>query len=117
MHSWLRLDWRNAGVGREWESVARLAALGRPSRMGRVTRRVTHRPPRRAPFQDLGTVVAEPILLTSAQAANLLQVSVDTLLTLDIRFVPLGNGKKRPHRGYLRDTLIEWCKRREAPAA
>ena len=55
-------------------------------------------------------------VLTTAQAAELLQVSVDTLLDMPVPFVPVGGGRRRPRRRYLRSTLLEWLKRREAPA-
>jgi len=68
---------------------------------GRVTRSVT-------------PTVAAPDVLTSGEAARLLRVSVDTLLELDIPWVRIGAGRKRPHRRYLRQTVLEWCRRRQA---
>ncbi len=55
-------------------------------------------------------------VLTTAQAAELLQVSVDTLLGMPVPFVAVGGGRKRPRRRYLRETVLEWCRRRQAPA-
>ena len=74
-----------------------------PGVMRRVTRTVTS-----APVTDTA------MLLTSAEAARLLRVSVDTLLKLDIPWVPIGAGRKRPHRRYRPEALNEWCRRREA---
>ena len=55
-------------------------------------------------------------VLTSLQAAQLLQVSVDTLLDMPVPYIRIGGGRLRPRRRYLRATLLEWLKRREAPA-
>ena len=56
-------------------------------------------------------------VLTSAQAAELLQVSVDTLLGLDVPWFAIGGGHVRPRRRYLGSALIEWARRRQAPSA
>ena len=53
-------------------------------------------------------------VLTTAEAARLLKVSADTLLGLDVPWVPIGAGRKRPRRRYLESTLLEWCRRRQA---
>ena len=53
-------------------------------------------------------------VLTTEEAARLLRVSVDTLLKLDIPWVPIGAGRKRPRRRYRREAVLEWCRRREA---
>jgi hypothetical protein len=73
--------------------------------MRRVTRTVTPPPS-----------VADRFL-TTAEAAKLLQVSPDTLLALDVPWVPIGAGRKRPRRRYLASTLLEWARRRQAPSA
>lgn len=54
-------------------------------------------------------------VLTTSQAAALLQVSTDTLLEMPVPFVRVGAGRKRPHRRYLRTTLLEWMRRRQEP--
>lgn len=77
--------------------------------MARVTPPVT-----RAPVA--GSMASGGEVLTTAQAAELLQVSTDTLLDMPVPFVPVGGGRKRPRRRYLRATVLEWLKRREAPA-
>ena len=59
-------------------------------------------------------VFASADVLTTEEAARLLRVSVDTLLKLDIPWVPIGAGKKRPRRRYRREAVLEWCRRREA---
>ena len=72
--------------------------------MGRVTPTVTQPTPAMDSF------------LTTKQAARLLKVSVDTLLELDIPWVPIGAGRKRPRRRYLQSSVFEWAKRRQAAA-
>lgn len=72
-------------------------------------RRVTPTVPPVAP-------VAERVL-TTAEAARLLKVSPDTLLGLDVPFVAIGTGRKRPRRRYLESSVIEWFRRRQAPSA
>jgi len=59
---------------------------------------------------------AADAFLTTEQAAKLLKVSVDTLLKLDVPWVPIGGGRKRPRRRYLQSSLFEWAKRRQAAA-
>jgi len=61
-------------------------------------------------------VPAADSFLTTEQAAKLLKVSVDTLLELDIPWVPIGAGRKRPRRRYLQSSVFEWAKRRQAAA-
>lgn len=99
------LNIRGRAVGR----VGRLWPKGLGVSKRRVTRRVT-RTKRRA---------AVPIgldVLTTEQAATLLQVSEDTMLDLDVPWFAAGEGKKRPRRRYLRASVLEWCRRREAAA-
>lgn len=55
-------------------------------------------------------------VLTSSGAAKLLQVSTETLLSLDVPWFAAGGGRKRPRRRYLRASVLEWCRRREAAA-
>jgi hypothetical protein len=73
--------------------------------MRRVTRTVT--PP--TPLADR--------FLTTAEAAKVLQVSVDTLLELDVPWIPIGTGRRKPRRRYLASALFEWGRRRQAPSA
>jgi len=72
-------------------------------------RRVTRTVPQAPPGVDR--------ILTTEQAAKLLQVSPDTLLALDVPWVPVGTGKEKRHRRYLASTVFEWCRRRQAPSA
>jgi hypothetical protein len=78
-------------------------------RSPRVTRPVTLAP-------MAASMAGDGEVLTTAQAARLLQVSPDTLLAMPVPFVRIGGGRKRPRRRYLRSTLLEWLKRREAPS-
>lgn len=55
----------------------------------------------------------EAPVLTSEQAAALLQVDVDTLRALPIPYLTIGHGQKRPRRRYLRETVMQWAKQRE----
>ncbi len=57
---------------------------------------------------------AELVLLDSKQAAELLQVSIETLHAMDVPYLTIGHGQKRPRRRYLRETLETWAKKREA---
>jgi hypothetical protein len=83
------------------------ASLAGPGLMSRVTRTVT---------QASAATDGSDRVLTSAQAAQLLQVSVDTLLQLDVPYFTVGAGRVRPRRRYLASALIEWAKRRQATA-
>jgi len=60
--------------------------------------------------------VSEGPILTTEQAAELLQVNVETLRGLPIPYLTVGHGQKRPRRRYLRDTVLAWAKRREGVA-
>jgi hypothetical protein len=53
-------------------------------------------------------------LLTSSEAARLLHVSVETLFGMAVPYLTIGNGKKRPRRRYLRETLVQWAKEQQA---
>lgn len=74
--------------------------------MRRVTRAVTPTVTPREPATDR--------VLTTAEAAKLLRISPDTLLDLDVPWIPIGTGKKKPHRRYLQSSVFEWCRRRQA---
>jgi len=58
--------------------------------------------------------VNEAILLTSAEAAKTMAVTVETLHKMPIPYVEVGNGLKRPRRRYRRETLERWAKTKEA---
>ena len=53
-------------------------------------------------------------VLTTAEAARVLKISVDTLTALDVPWIAIGSGKRRPRRRYLESSIIEWCRRRQA---
>ncbi len=58
-------------------------------------------------------------VLTTAEAAAVLRVSVDTLLASrdGPPWFTLGRrDSKRPHRLYLRESVLEWARRRQAAA-
>lgn len=55
-------------------------------------------------------------VLTSKQAAELLQVSVEVLHGMDVPYLTVGHGRKRPRRRYLRETLLKWAKKAESVA-
>jgi hypothetical protein len=76
--------------------------------MRAVTRRVT-------PALDAQSGKDADRVLTSAQAAQLLQVGVDTLLDLDVPYFTVGAGRVRPRRRYLMSAVFEWARRRQAP--
>ena len=61
----------------------------------------------------MGVQADARVLLTSKEAAELLQVCVETLLAMPIPYVTIGSGRKRPRRRYLRETLVEWAKQQE----
>lgn len=56
-----------------------------------------------------------PEVLTPVETARFLRISIDTLRALTVPFVAIGSGRKRPRRRYLRATVLEWMRRREAP--
>ena len=60
--------------------------------------------------------MSEAVLLTSQQAADLLQVSVETLHAMPVPYLTIGSGRKRPRRRYLRETLARWAKQQEGAA-
>jgi hypothetical protein len=64
--------------------------------------------PREGRDADLG----DEGLLTPREAAHLLRVSVETLRVMPIPYLTIGAGQKRPRRRYLRQQLLDWCKRR-----
>jgi hypothetical protein len=97
-----------AGSGRDEQSVAPLAAVAGQQVMRRVTPRVT------PALDGRGNTEVADHVLTSAEAAALLRVSVDTLLTSDVPWFTVGRGRKRPRRLYLQSALIEWARRRQA---
>jgi hypothetical protein len=57
--------------------------------------------------------VSDEPVLTSEQAAELLQVNVETLRGLPIPYLTIGHGQKRPRRRYLRETVLAWAKTKE----
>ena len=57
-----------------------------------------------------------PDVLTPAQAAELLQVAIATLLRSPVPYCTIGTGHKRPRRRYLRATVLEWLKTQEHAA-
>ena len=82
-----------------------------------MTHRVTPKGAR-AKRAASGQDATAPEILTSEQAAKLLQVSCDTLLALKDGppWFAVGGGRRRPRRRYLRSSLIEWARRRQAAA-
>jgi hypothetical protein len=58
----------------------------------------------------------QPILLTPKEAAKALRMSVANLLRLDVPYVAIGEGRKRPRRRYRPETLASWAAQREVAA-
>lgn len=54
--------------------------------------------------------VLERVLLDSREAAALLKVSIETLHAMAVPYLTIGQGKKRPRRRYLRETLEQWAR-------
>ena len=54
----------------------------------------------------------EDRLLTPREAAHLLRVSVETLRAMPVPYLTIGAGQKRPRRRYVREHVLDWCKRR-----
>jgi len=55
-------------------------------------------------------------VLTPQEAAKLLRVSPATLLRLPVPHLTVGEGRKRPRRRYLRDSVLAWAKAQETAA-
>ena len=43
---------------------------------------------------------------------QLLRVSVETLRAMPVPYLTIGVGQKRPRRRYVREHVLDWCKRR-----
>jgi hypothetical protein len=57
----------------------------------------------------------EDRLLTPREAAQLLRVSVETLRAMPVPYLTIGAGQKRPRRRYVRQHVLDWCRRRAMP--
>lgn len=64
------------------------------------------------PLEQAPADVREDGLLTPREAAQLLRVSVETLRAMPVPYLTIGVGQKRPRRRYVREHLLDWCKRR-----
>lgn len=58
------------------------------------------------------TVPTAPVL-TPQEAAKLLRVSPATLLRLPVPYFAVGEGRKRPRRRYVRESVLAWAKAQE----
>jgi hypothetical protein len=62
--------------------------------------------------EQVGPDLREDQLLTSREAAQLLRVSVETLRAMPVPYLTVGAGQKRPRRRYVRQDILDWCRRR-----
>jgi hypothetical protein len=67
------------------------------------------------PVQDAPADLGEDGLLTPREAAQLLRVSVETLRAMPVPYLTIGAGQKRPRRRYVRQHVLDWCRRRAMP--
>ena len=67
------------------------------------------------PLEQTRADLTEDGLLTPREAAQLLRVSVETLRAMPVPYLTIGAGHKRPRRRYVRQHVLDWCKRRAMP--
>ena len=64
------------------------------------------------PHEQTAVDMGDDGLLTPRETAQLLRVSVETLRAMPVPYLTIGVGRKRPRRRYVREHLLDWCKRR-----
>ena len=67
------------------------------------------------PHEQTAVDLGDDGLLTPRETAQLLRVSVETLRAMPVPYLTIGAGQKRPRRRYVREQVLDWCKRRARP--